>query len=113
MTSVIASLQRYCVGSVPMTKLLRHYRNLIARNWPRNTNALMDGNPVSYFNSSCRINHLTSLSVHIWSYVMILIAKYNILTSLQQLPKNRPLPNSNLWPDALSTERNMREGSVI
>ena len=41
-------------------------------------NAIIDDNPVSYFNSSCRINHPTSLSVHICSYVMILIAKYNI-----------------------------------
>ena len=70
MTPIIASLQRYCVGKVPMAKLLRHYKNLIARNWPRNTNALIDGNPVSYFNSSCRFNHLTSLLVHICSYVM-------------------------------------------
>ena len=67
-----------------MTKLLRHYRNLFARNLPRNTNALMDGNPVSYYNSSCRINHLTSLSFHICTYVMILIANITFLTSLHE-----------------------------
>ena len=47
-------------------------------------NAIVDDNPVSYFNSSCKINHPTSLSVHICSYVMILLAKYNILTPLQE-----------------------------
>ena len=37
MTSIIASSQRYCVGKDPMTKLSCDYRNLIARNWPRNS----------------------------------------------------------------------------
>ena len=37
MTSIIASSQRYCVGNVPIEKLSCDYSNLIALNWPRDS----------------------------------------------------------------------------
>ena len=52
---------------VPMTQLSCVYSNLIARNWQRKPNAIFYDNVVSYFISSCRNNHPTSLLVQIWS----------------------------------------------